>query len=354
MRIRMLSSARSRILGVASVAAVGALVLAGCAPNPTLQAVPLPPNTQSKSLAINNLGQVVGYYYSTSGGGGDHAFLYNSKTNVSAGIPPIPVSTQFPDGGTMTDAYGINDSGVIVGLSTSEPPVVAYDSANGSWQAMPGCSSPGTITDGGLVACGTGVYDLSTNTFQSIFSTTDCQVVGVNDSGKAAAICGLATGTYTALVIDLKTGVQMPIGTDLGTSAVCVTSISDSDVVVGNTTCGGAVGRPFAYDVSKSTPVRVSLGVYDSLPVLTAVVSDSGMVAMPVLVAATSQEPAHERLGTYDLATNTAGAYDDSPSFVLLGAVNDSRQVVGFYGTLPIPPAGEPPTAFYGQLPAAG
>lgn len=363
MRTRMLSSARSRILGVAAFAAVGALVLAGCGPNPTLRVVPLPANSGSWAVAINNSGDVVGFYGATAAGGQRRAFLYDPKSNIATDISTIPVSEQFPDGGTMTDAVGINDSGIIVGSSDKDGPV-AYDSVHGSWQTLPGCSEPnGTsnealaITNDGLVACGSGVYDLSTHTFQPIVSQsgTNClDVVGVNDSGKAIANCGDTSDSTGAFVIDLTTGEQTPIGVELAEPVVGVTSISDSGTVVGTTRSNTAIGQPFAYDVSGPTPVRVSLGLYDSLPVLTAVVSDHGIVAMSVQVPATSQQVLHYRIGTYNLATNAAGSYDDSQSLVILTAVNDSGQAAGMEGALPIPPGGETPNAFYGQLPVAG
>ena len=355
MHKRMLSSARSKVFGIAAVVAVGALVMAGCTPNLTLQAVPLPSSTQSEAYAINNLGQAVGYYYPTSVGAEDHAFLYDSKTNVTTDIPPIPVSTQFPKGGTMTDADGINDSGVIVGESNDSQGAVAYDSVSGSWQAMPGCANPGKITNGGLVACGSGIYDLPTNTFQPIVGPpgATCQIVGANDFGKAIENCAITSSSLVAFVIDLKTDVEIPIGTDLGTSAVCVMSISDADVVVGVTNCGGAGGasKPFAYDVSGSTPVRETLGLYDYLAALYVAISDNGIVAVTALIPATNEEPFHLRIGTYNVVTNTAGAYDDSSTFDILNAVNNSSQAVGAAATEP-PPSNF--SAFYGKLPVAG
>lgn len=224
---------------------------------------------------------------------------------------------------------------------------------------MPGCAEPTEtstehfeITNDGLVACGSGIYDLSQDTYQSIFSSSNCQVIGLNDFGKAIANCGIDSGSCTALVIDLKTGVQTLLGTELGDPNICVTSISDSDIVVGDAFCGKTIAPAFAYDVSGVIPVKVSLGGYDSLPVLAAAVSEHGIVAISVQPASTAG-PSHNRIGTYNLATSTAGAYDDIQNMIILSAVNDSGQATGLTAAYPPPSGGETLNAFYGKLPIA-
>jgi probable HAF family extracellular repeat protein len=66
--------------------------------------------TQSKALAINNKGQVVGY---SDTSGEDHAFLYGGGTMQDLGVLA---------GDIWSQAYAINDSGIVVGSSWSSTP----------------------------------------------------------------------------------------------------------------------------------------------------------------------------------------------------------------------------------------
>jgi len=61
---------------------------------------------------INDFDQIVGY--STTSGGQSHAFLYSS--GIMTDLNPM---ITMPAGWTLTDAVGINNNGLIIGLGTS-------------------------------------------------------------------------------------------------------------------------------------------------------------------------------------------------------------------------------------------
>ena len=64
--------------------------------------------TSSYAYGINNSGQVVGWAYTT--GNAWHAFLYNGSTMIDLNTLIDPLS-----GWTLRDAWDINDAGQIVG-----------------------------------------------------------------------------------------------------------------------------------------------------------------------------------------------------------------------------------------------
>ena len=67
----------------------------------------LPGDSYSTATAINGSGQVVGYSYIDEGY--QHAFLYENGQMVDLGT--LPASHSYP----YSRAYGINDSGQVVG-----------------------------------------------------------------------------------------------------------------------------------------------------------------------------------------------------------------------------------------------
>ena len=68
------------------------------------------PNASSTlACGINDAGQIVGAYISTSSGGYEHGFLYSAGNFTSIDYPNV----------TLTQADGINDAGQIVGTYRS-------------------------------------------------------------------------------------------------------------------------------------------------------------------------------------------------------------------------------------------
>jgi len=66
------------------------------------------------AYGINDTGQIVGWYYDGSGNGGDHGFLLSGGTYTTLDYP----GAISPSHGTpATFAYGINDLGQIVGTT---------------------------------------------------------------------------------------------------------------------------------------------------------------------------------------------------------------------------------------------
>jgi probable HAF family extracellular repeat protein len=65
------------------------------------------------AYGINDTGQIVGWYYDGSGNGGNHGFLLSGGTYTTLDYP----GAISPHGTSATWAYGINDLGQIVGTT---------------------------------------------------------------------------------------------------------------------------------------------------------------------------------------------------------------------------------------------
>src|SRR6516225_2219950 len=63
------------------------------------------------AYGVNDTGQIVGWYYDRSGNGGNHGFLLSGGTYTTFNYPGAMSSHGTP----VTFAYGINDLGQIVG-----------------------------------------------------------------------------------------------------------------------------------------------------------------------------------------------------------------------------------------------
>jgi probable HAF family extracellular repeat protein len=97
--------------------------------------------TVSYASGINNLGQVVGFSWTSSGSNGQHAFLYSGGTMQDLGTL----------GGNRSWAWGINDGGQVVGEA---------DTSSGDQHAF--LYSHGTMTDlGTLGGPLSGVYGIN-------------------------------------------------------------------------------------------------------------------------------------------------------------------------------------------------
>ncbi len=97
--------------------------------------------SSSEPLDINNYGQVVGYSQTASGD--SHAFLWNAESGM--------VDLGTLGNGTYSIAWGINDLGQVVGLSTTQPDDPQMLTLHGFlWTAEGGMGDLGTFLTYGI------------------------------------------------------------------------------------------------------------------------------------------------------------------------------------------------------------
>jgi probable HAF family extracellular repeat protein len=201
---------------------------------------------QSRALGINDAGQAVGVSYST-----DHTEAYAFRTTANGPIVPGADGSDLGSlGGTLSFAYGINNSGQAVGYSkiTGGPFHALRTAPNGPIVEGPGGSDLGTL--GGTTSAADGINDsgqavgssyMTGNVAHHAFRTApnglivqgeggsdlgtlggrDSTACSINASGQAV---GMSYTTTTGLVTyhAFRTApngpiIQGPGGSDLGT-----------------------------------------------------------------------------------------------------------------------------------------
>lgn len=164
----------------------------------------------SLATGINTNGMVVGYYDANSRDSIWPAFTYLNGTVTQIPVPCSPTSTQDCSGVSQNFAYGINDSGEIVGsvdydtLNILELPD-AYVYSNGVWRDF-GAGSAYAINGGGQVTGTLTTYTLQgatfdiTGTIAFLYSNGTITNLGTlpggqNSTGYAINITGAIVGS---------------------------------------------------------------------------------------------------------------------------------------------------------------
>jgi probable HAF family extracellular repeat protein len=192
---------------------------------------------------INASGQVTGYY---SYSGGDSGFLASGGAMTS--IPSLGSSYSF--------AYGINDSGQVVGISGSD--AFLY---NSSTHTLIDLTATDHVTLGGSVAQANGINDSGQIVGQARNSSTNQAFVYsggtmTNLSTSAGGGQGYAEAINAGGQI---TGQQVFTGTNAGTHAFLYTGGTGAADTGGSMknlgTIGGSSGTSIGYDVNASGEV---------------------------------------------------------------------------------------------------
>lgn len=243
--------------------------------------------TYSFAYGINNSGQVVGYSAAPVGKYFyDHAFLYSGGAMVDLGLLRTPF-------GTAT-GYAINDAGVVVGTA---------DSSAGN--------QPFRYT-GGMESIG------------SLGSIGDNEARGLNKSGQIVGYAATSTGHSHAF---LYSGGQMQdLGTlsGLGNASSSATAINTAGQVVGSSTTNSIYSwqHAFLYD---GTGMH-DLGTLGGLSSGASAINDSGTV---VGTSATFTGPSRAFVYTngamQSLGTLSTEPYAESYA----QDINDSGDIVG-------------------------
>ena len=254
----------------------------------------------SSAFGINDSGQVVGEN-TTSDGASEYAFLYDNGTVTNLGTL----------GGTVSSANSINSSGQIVGTS--------YTTGNAGEEAF--LYENGTMTGLGTL---TGY-------------TSSSSAVGINNSGQIAVNASNSTGRMNAF-IDTN-GTKTNLGTLGGTGTQAVTeasAINNSGQVVGVSYTSSGIESAFlysngtmtnlntlgamaswAYGINNSGEVVGSLTLNDSGPGPDAFLytSATGMENLNTIYASLLVSNHGGEAGFYDLSIATG--------------VNDEGQITG-------------------------
>jgi probable HAF family extracellular repeat protein len=205
----------------------------------------LPNGAVSYAQGVNNGGQAVGWA-SNNGYDGEHAILYSGGKLTDLG--------DF--GGTQSIAYGINDSGQIVGTyTTSQNAEQAFLYSNGQMTPVPGMQDARAINDlGQIVGSGPSIYSKGTLTGLGLLANT---VYGVANavSENGMSIVGTCSPSY----VDGEQGFLYSngkminvgnLGAPPGGAGTYAFGVNDSGEVVGLSAIpygDSYLGQPFLY-----------------------------------------------------------------------------------------------------------
>lgn len=280
--------------------------------------------TQSIASDINNSGQIVGN--SAVSSGINHAFTYANGVMTDLGTL----------GGTQSYAYGINNSGQIVGESNNPTEgLSAFRYSAGSIVQLPNLggmgvnnSSAAGINDSGLIAGlsygwdgtahavlinGGTITDLKTSEYANL-------AMAINNSGQVAGYFWSAPLTQPRAFL-YSGGSMTALGT-LGGSSSSAEGMNDSGQVVGWSTTAGGADHAFLY----SGGSMLDLGTLGGANSIAMQINNSGKVV------GSSDSTAFLYSG--GTMTNLNSVTDLSGSnFASLesaNAINDLGQIVGY------------------------
>ncbi len=249
----------------------------------------------SYALAVNNLGQAVGFARLPNGY--SHSFAYVNGTMIDLGTL----------GGDSLNAAGINDRGEIVG---------DFSTPNGDTHACVFSFCTGTMTDLGTLG---GTYSTA---------------AAINNHGIIVGSAGLASGPIHAFAY--VNGTMIDLGT-LGGDASAATAIDDNDVIVGNS--DAVVSPPwqehvqgFVFIDGQMLNLSIFGGILDNnstAPIFPSGVSDSGVVGSAYPIPLGIHGPEAFICYPGQPLIDFGGA---STAFGIACGINARGQVVGYYG----------------------
>ena len=195
-----------------------------------------PSGRYSWGLALNDLGEAVGEA-DVNLGQYENAFLYASGTMTNLGT----------FGGTFSEAYGINDSGQIVGHATTK----AYGDhaflySSGTMQDLQGllpqaysASTATAINNSGQILCNANssgylhafLYSGGTMHYLGTLGGISSEAFGINDYGQIVGDSVNASGEDDAFLY--ASGTMIDLGTIPGTGLSQAYGINDSGLIVG-------------------------------------------------------------------------------------------------------------------------
>jgi hypothetical protein len=208
-----------------------------------------PGATNSNAVGINDSGQIVGSYGTSSG---NYGYLYSGGTYTTISVPGATQDSPSAFfSGFGTNAAGISDSGEIVGEWNSAGTGYGYMYSAGSFPNTgitydsSYFTQPYGVNDSGLISgysdIGSGasrtavsfIYDGSTFTPISFPGATSTVVQGINDSGEAVGFYTLDGQTWGFVYNDGSyTSIAYP-----GSSTTDLFGISNNGEIVGSYAC---------------------------------------------------------------------------------------------------------------------
>jgi uncharacterized membrane protein len=140
--------------------------------------IDVPGATRTAAYGINNSGQIVGWFRDALG---DHVFLDTGGSFTTINAP----------GATNTYAYGINDSGQIVGYFTDALGSHGYVDTGGSFTTLPGIATG--INNSGQIVGAFGLYSGGSVTPINVPGASSTFAGGINNSGQIVGSFNLST-----------------------------------------------------------------------------------------------------------------------------------------------------------------